>query len=89
MVKGTAYHFQRLIIKEGLEGGRAKPAWWMRIFPFLRWRFGWDRDHWHGQLEENQHTVLHRTITGLCTVLCALLAYQGWYILTYLKPPWR
>jgi hypothetical protein len=25
----------------------------------------------------------------LCIVLFGLLAYQGWYILTYLKPPWR
>ena len=33
--------------------------------------------------------MLHRTITGLRIVLFALLAYQGWYILTYLKPPWR
>lgn len=89
VIKGTAYHFQRLIIKEGLEGGHTKPAWWMRIFPFLHWRFEWDRDHWHGQLEENQHTALHRSITGLCVVLFALLAYEGWYILTYLKPPWR
>lgn len=89
VVKGTAYHFQRLIINEGLEGGHTKPAWWMHIFPFLRWRFEWDRDHWHGRLEENQHTVVHRLITGLCIVVFILLAYEGWYILTYLKPPWR
>jgi hypothetical protein len=88
VVKGTAFHVQRLIIKERLEGGKTSPAWWMPIFPFLRWRFDWEREHWHGQLEENQHTVLHRTITGLCILAFAFLAYEGWHILTYLKPPW-
>jgi hypothetical protein len=88
VVKGTAYHFQRLIIKERLEGGHTRPAWWMHIFPFLRWRFEWDRDHWRGQLEQNQHTLLHRTITGLCVLAFAYLAYEGWHILTYLRPPW-
>jgi hypothetical protein len=88
VVKGTAYHFQRLIIKERLEGGHTKPAWWMYLFPFLHWRFDWERDHWHGQLEENQHTVAHRIILALCILLFAFLAYEGWHILTYLKPPW-
>jgi len=89
VVKGTAFHFQRLIIKERLESGKTSPAWWMPIFPFLRWRFDWEREHWNGQLEENQHTVLHRTITGLCILAFAFLAYEGWHILTYLKPPWQ
>jgi hypothetical protein len=88
VVKGTAFHFQRLIIKERLEGGKTSPAWWMPIFPFLRWRFDWEREHWRGQLE-NQHTVLHRAITGLCILAFAFLAYEGWHILTYLKPPWE
>jgi len=65
VVKAPTYHFQRLIIKAGLEGGHASPAWWMRIFPFLRWRFEWDRDHWHGELEENQHTALSRAALAL------------------------
>ncbi len=43
-------------IKERLEGGHTRPAWWMYIFPFLRWRFDWYRAHWHGELEQNQHT---------------------------------
>jgi hypothetical protein len=60
----------------------------MYIFPFLHWRFDWDRDHWHGELEENQHTVAHRTVLALCILLFAFLAYEGWHILTYLKPPW-
>jgi hypothetical protein len=89
VIKGTAYHFQRLIIKEGLEAGKTQPAWWMHIFPFLRWRFEWDRDHWHGDLDENEKTGLHRAITALCVVAFALLAYEGWYVLTYLRPPWR
>ena len=89
VVKGTAFHFQRLIIKERLEGGRTKPAWWMYLFPFLHWRFDWERDHWHGQLEENQHTAAHRIILALCILLFAFLAYEGWHILTYLKPPWE
>jgi hypothetical protein len=89
VVKGTAFHFQRLIIKERLESGKTSPAWWLPIFPFLRWRFDWEREHWRGQLEENQHTVLHRTITGLCILAFAFLAYEGWHILTYLKPPWE
>jgi hypothetical protein len=88
VVKGTAFHVQRLIIKERLEGGRTGPAWWMHIFPFLRWRFDWERDHWHGELEQNQHTLLHRTITGICVLIFAFLAYEGWHILTYLSPPW-
>src|SRR5215472_16515557 len=83
VVKGTAYHVQRLIIKERLESGRTTPAWWMYIFPFLHWRFSWEREHWHGQLEENQHSALHRTITGVVVVIVA------WHILTYLKPPWQ
>jgi hypothetical protein len=88
VVKGTAFHFQWLIIKERLESGKTSPAWWMSIFPFLRWRFDWEREHWHGQLEENQHTAAHRAITGLCILAFAFLAYEGWHILTYLKPPW-
>jgi len=89
VVKGTAFHFQRLIIKERLEGGHTKPAWWMYIFPFLRWRFDWERAHWHGELEEKQHTTGHRIILALCILLFAWLAYEGWHILTYLKPPWE
>jgi len=89
VVKGTAYHVQRLIIKERLESGRTTPAWWMYIFPFLHWRFSWEREHWHGQLEENQHSALHRTITGVVVVIVAWLAFEGWHILTYLKPPWQ
>jgi hypothetical protein len=89
VVKGTAFHVQRLIIKERLEAGRTTPAWWMHIFPFLRWRFDWDREHWHGELDQNQHSTLHRTITALCILLFAFLAYEGWHILTYLRPPWR
>jgi hypothetical protein len=89
VVKGTAFHFQRLIIKERLESGKTSPAWWLHIFPFLRWRFDWEREHWRGQPEENQHTVLHRTITGLCILAFAFLAYEGWHILTYLNPPWE
>jgi hypothetical protein len=89
VVKGTAFHFQRLIIKERLESGKTSPAWWLTIFPFLRWRFDWEREHWHGQLEGNQHTVLHRAITGLSILAFAFLAYEGWHILTYLKPPWE
>jgi hypothetical protein len=89
VVKGTASHFQRLIIKERLEGGRTRPAWWMYIFPFLHWRFDWERDHWHGELEQNQHTAAHRAILALCILLFALLAFEGWHILTYLKPPWE
>ena len=88
VVKGTAFHFQRLIIKERLESGHTKPAWWMYIFPFLRWRFDWERERWHGELEQNQHTVKHRIILALCILLFAWLAYEGWHILTYLKPPW-
>jgi hypothetical protein len=89
VVKGTAFHAQRLIIKERLEGAHATPAWWMHIFPFLRWRFAWEREHWHGELEQNQHSALHRTITALCILIFAFLAYEGWHILTYLRPPWR
>jgi hypothetical protein len=89
VVKGTAYHVQRLIIKERLEGGHTKPAWWMYLFPFLRRRFYWDREHWHGQLEQNQHSVLHRAITGLFVLGIAFLAVEGWHILTYLTPIWR
>ena len=88
VVKGTASHFQWLIIKERLEGGHTRPAWWMYLFPFLHWRFDWERDHWHGQLEENQHTAAHRIILALSILLFAFLAYEGWHILTYLKPPW-
>src|SRR6201987_2938337 len=88
VVKGTAFHFQRLIIKERLESGKTSPAWWLHIFPFLRWRFDWEREHWHGQLDENQHTVLHRTLTGLCILAFAFLAYEGWYILTHFRPAW-
>jgi hypothetical protein len=89
VVKGTAFHFQRLIIKERLEGGRTRPAWWMYLFPFLRWRFDWDRAHWHGELEQNQHTVLHRAILAMGIVVFAFLAYEGWHILTYLRSPWE
>jgi hypothetical protein len=46
----------------------------VHIFPFLRWRFDWDRAHWHGELEQNQHTVLHRTILAMGILLFALLA---------------
>ena len=60
----------------------------MYLFPFLHWRFDWERDHWHGQLEENQHTGAHRIILALSILLFAFLAYEGWHILTYLKPPW-
>jgi hypothetical protein len=88
VVKGTAFHFQWLIIKERLESGKTSPAWWMPIFPFLRWRFEWERERWQGQLEENQHTVLHRALTGLCVLVFAFLAYEGWHILTYLRPSW-
>jgi hypothetical protein len=89
VVKGTAFHFQRLIIKERLEAGRTKPAWWMHIFPFLRWRFDWEREHWHGEVDQNQHSTKHRAITALSILVFAFLAYEGWHILTYLKPPWR
>ena len=88
VVKGTAFHFQRLIIKERLEGGHTRPAWWMYLFPFLRWRFYWEHAHWHGELEQNQHTVKHRIILAMWILLFAFLAYEGWHILTYLKPPW-
>jgi hypothetical protein len=60
----------------------------MYIFPFLHWRFDWERDHWRGELEQNQHTAAHRAILAVCILLFALLAYEGWHILTYLKPPW-
>jgi hypothetical protein len=89
VIKGTAFHFQRLIIKERLEGGHTRPAWWMYLFPFLHWRFDWERAHWHGELEQDQHTAKHRIILAMCILLFALLAYEGWHILTYLKPPWE
>jgi hypothetical protein len=28
-------------------------------------------------------------ILALCVLVFALLAYEGWHILTYLKPPWE
>jgi hypothetical protein len=77
VVKGTASHFQRLIIKERLEGGRTRPAWWMYIFPFLHWRFDWERDHWHGELEQNQHTAAHRVILALCIGLLPCSPSKG------------
>jgi hypothetical protein len=89
VVKGTAFHAQRLIIKERLEAGHTRPAWWMPIFPFLRWRFDWDRAHWHGELEHNQHTALHRAILALAILAFAFLAYEGWHILTYFNAPWE
>jgi hypothetical protein len=89
VVKGIAFHFQRLIIKERLEGGHTRPAWWMYLFPFLHWRFDWERARWHGELEQDQHTVKHRVILAMSILLFAFLAYEGWYILTYLKPPWE
>ena len=89
VVKGTAFHAQRLIIKERLEAGHTRPAWWMPIFPFLRWRFDWDRAHWHGELEHNQHTALHRALLALAILAFAFLAYEGWHILTYFNAPWE
>jgi hypothetical protein len=89
VVKGTAFHAQRLIIKERLEAGHTRPTWWMSIFPFLRWRFDWDRAHWHGELEHNQHTALHRAILALAILTFAFLAYEGWHILTYFNAPWE
>jgi hypothetical protein len=31
--------------------------------------------------------VKHRVILALCVLLFAFLAYEGWHILTYLRPP--
>jgi hypothetical protein len=57
--------------------------------PIVHWRFDRERDRWHGELEQNQHTTAHRAILALCILLFALLAFEGWHILTYLKPPWE
>ena len=54
--------------------------------PFLHWRFEWERDHWDGRIEQ-QHTAVHRAITGLAVLAIAFLAFEGWHVLTYLKPP--
>jgi hypothetical protein len=43
----------------------------MYIFPFLHWRFDWERDHWHGELEQNQHTAAHLAVLALCVLLFA------------------
>ena len=85
VVKGTAFHAQRLVVKKQLEAGHTRPAWWMSIFPFLRWRFDWDRAHWHGELEHNQHAALHHAILALAILAFSRLTYEGWHILSLLR----
>lgn len=99
VVKGTAFHSQRLIIKQSLEGKVAHgrellPPAWMRLFPYLRWRYQWSAARvtsgamvlgtnrvWAHQAAQRR---FHAAMFALGVLGLAYLTYMGWHILTYL-----
>lgn len=100
VIKGTAFHFQRLVIKQTLEARdtRDKPLLprpgWMRLFPYLAWRYEWSaRRVQAGKMRigfnrvwHNQQAQrrFHMAMGALGLLAWLALTYQGWHILTYL-----
>jgi hypothetical protein len=104
VIKGTAFHAQRLIIKEGLESQNARnrplrPPAWMKLFPYMSWRYEWSAARWaegyrsRGSsrvwANERAQRIFHVTLITLLAVFLLALAYQGWHILTYLDWSFR
>jgi len=100
VIKGTAYHTQRLVIKQTIEGRRSRQApllpapGWMRLFPYLRWRYQWTAERViQGQVRVGGNRVwkhataqrrFHQALFLLLIWFLLALTYQGWHILTYL-----
>jgi hypothetical protein len=100
VIKGTAFHFQRLVIKQTLEARdtRGRPLLpapvWMRLFPYLRWRYEWSaRRVQSGHMRIGSNRVwshpraqrrFHMAMGALGLLAWLVLTYQGWHILTYL-----
>lgn len=86
IAKGVAYHGQRVIIRERIEDGRTRPAWWM-LWP-LRWRFEWNIAHPETRVKPNrrwknyklQRFVHHATLV-LVLLAGLFLIGQGFVIL--------
>lgn len=90
VIKGTAFHAQRLIIRERLENGHTAPAWWMKIFPYLAWRFEWQAGRPGTGVRTNRtwkHPVAqrraHRAVLVLAVLAWLALTYQGWHVLSF------
>jgi hypothetical protein len=101
IIKGTAFHAQRLIIRERIDSLSHRtrpltPAWWMHLFPYLLWRFEWQARR-SGQSAERRYRdarhgssrFFHRALMVVLGLFLLALVYQGWHVLTYLDWSWR
>ena len=99
VIKGTAFHFQRLVIKQILEARdtRHKPLLpapgWMVVFPYLKWRYQWSAARVKaGKMRIGSNHVwahpraqrrFHMALAVVGLLAWLALTYQGWHILTY------
>jgi hypothetical protein len=97
VIKGTAFHAQRLIIKESLEAQDARnhelrPPVWMALFPYMKWRYQWIASLWllrtrkgGSRVWKHQRAqrIFHVSLLALGVLFLLALTYQGWHILTY------
>ena len=86
VAKGFAHHIQKVIVAQRLERGKTGPAWWMHLFPTLKWRFQWEQHRFHGKRERvwkhhRTQAVLRWSVKTLVICGVIFMIIQGHVIL--------